>query len=115
MDTNGKLIIAALILNVILFFNTCGSETASLEKKVDRQSERIDSLRMELEERPSEREMLKAMELRNKLDGLATSKRTLYDWNAVVRRAVRPDDRMNEYDERIRRLEARYDSLELSD
>lgn len=112
MDTNGKLLIGVLVFLVLIFFNTCGSNTASLDKKVEEQSKRIDSLEMALEERPSEREMLKAIELRSKIDGLSTSKRTLYDWNAVVRRAVRPDDRMNEYDERIRKLEGKYDSLD---
>jgi hypothetical protein len=40
-----------------------------------------------------------------KAEGLRASKRTLYDWNAVVRTAVRPDDRMNEYDQEIQKLE----------
>lgn len=35
------------------------------------------------------------------IEGLKISKRTLYDWNSVVRTAVRPDDRMNEYDKQI--------------
>lgn len=39
------------------------------------------------------------------IEGLRSSKRTLYDWNAVVRSAVRPDDRMNEYDKEIKVLE----------
>ena len=39
------------------------------------------------------------------IEGLKTSKRTLYDWNAVVRSAIRPDDRMNEYDAEIQKIE----------
>jgi hypothetical protein len=39
------------------------------------------------------------------IGGLKASKRTLYDWNAVVRTTVRPDDRMNQYDEEIKKLE----------
>ena len=39
------------------------------------------------------------------IGGLKTSKRTLYDWNAVIRTTVRPDDRMNEYDQEIKKLE----------
>jgi hypothetical protein len=39
------------------------------------------------------------------IEGLKASKRTLYDWNAVVRTAVRPDDRMNEYDAQIEKIQ----------
>lgn len=45
------------------------------------------------------------MNVRMEIEGLRTSKRTLYDWNTVVRTTVRPDDRMNEYDEQIKALE----------
>jgi hypothetical protein len=46
-------------------------------------------------------ELKKAVEV----EGLKISKRTLYDWNSVVRTAVRPDDRMHEYDQQIDKLE----------
>jgi hypothetical protein len=39
------------------------------------------------------------------IEGLRASKRTLYDWNAVVRTAVRPDDRMHEYDAQIEKIQ----------
>jgi hypothetical protein len=39
------------------------------------------------------------------IEGLKSSKRVLYDWNSVVRTAVRPDDRMNQYDKDIQLLE----------
>lgn len=39
------------------------------------------------------------------IQGLKTSKRILYDWNSVVRTAVRPDDRMNEYDREIEKIQ----------
>jgi hypothetical protein len=39
------------------------------------------------------------------IEGLKASKRTLYDWNAVVRTSVRPDDRMNEYDAQIEKIQ----------
>lgn len=35
---------------------------------------------------------------------LQTAKLILYDWNTVVRTTVRPDDRMNEYDNQIAKL-----------
>lgn len=39
------------------------------------------------------------------IEGLKISKRTLYDWNSVVRTAVRPDDRMISYDKEIEKLQ----------
>lgn len=39
-----------------------------------------------------------------KIEGLQTSKRMLYDQNAIVRTAIRPDDKMHQYDEEIKKL-----------
>ena len=39
------------------------------------------------------------------IEGLKASKRTLYDWNAVIRTTVRPDDRMNQYDSEIEKIQ----------
>lgn len=39
------------------------------------------------------------------IEGLKTSKRTLYDWNAVIRTTIRPDDRMVEYDQQIQSIQ----------
>jgi hypothetical protein len=39
-----------------------------------------------------------------KIEGLKTSKRTLYDWNSVIRTVNRPDDLINEYDKQINQL-----------
>jgi hypothetical protein len=39
-----------------------------------------------------------------KIEGLETSKRMLYDQNAIVRTAIRPDDKMHQYDEEIKKL-----------
>ena len=43
------------------------------------------------------------------IEGLKTSKRTLYDWNTVIRTTARPDDIMNSYDEQITALEKEND------
>jgi hypothetical protein len=40
-----------------------------------------------------------------KIEGLKTSKRMLYDNNAIIRTTIRPDDKMNEYDAEIKALE----------
>jgi hypothetical protein len=39
-----------------------------------------------------------------KVEGLKASKRTLYDWNTVIRTTERPDDIMNRYDNEIQQL-----------
>ena len=39
------------------------------------------------------------------IEGLKISKRVLYDWNSVVRTQVRPDDKMNEYDREIEKIQ----------
>jgi hypothetical protein len=45
------------------------------------------------------------------IEKLKSAKMTLYDWNAVVRTVVRPDDRMNWYDQEINRLQSQLDSI----
>ena len=79
-------------LGFLLLLNTCTS--CSTNKKVTKLEKRIDSL-----------ENTVATKRDLEIEGLKASKRTLYDWNAVVRTAVRPDDRMNEYDREIQKLE----------
>jgi hypothetical protein len=79
-------------LGFLLLLNTCTS--CSTNKKVTKLEKRIDSL-----------ENTVATKRDLEIEGLRASKRTLYDWNAVVRTAVRPDDRMNEYDREIQKLE----------
>ncbi len=66
-------------------------------KEISNLQKEIDSLRVEISNHPTRKELM--------IEGLKTSKRTLYDWNSVVRTSVRPDDRMNQYDEEIKKLE----------
>ena len=44
------------------------------------------------------------LDIRMEIEGYEISKRMLYDQNAIVRTTVRPDDRMNEYDQKIEEL-----------
>lgn len=44
------------------------------------------------------------LDLKLEINGLEISKRLLYDENSIVRTKLRPDDRMNEYDETIKAL-----------
>jgi hypothetical protein len=76
-----------IILFAVVFIQTCN--LSSKITKVQKQAKAADTA------------ILKQIQI----EGLKSSKRTLYDWNAVVRTAVRPDDRMNEYDNEIQKLE----------
>jgi hypothetical protein len=44
------------------------------------------------------------LDVRMSIEGYEVSKRMLYDQNAIVRTVQRPDDRMNEYDAKIKQL-----------
>lgn len=46
------------------------------------------------------------IDLKLEINGLETSKRLLYDENSIVRTKIRPDDRMNDYDEKINKLKS---------
>ena len=86
-------IVLALLL--IIFVQQCSNSNriSKIEKQAKVMNVRIDSVYTS--------DLKKMIEI----EGLKTSKRTLYDWNAVVRSAIRPDDRMNEYDAEIQKIE----------
>lgn len=87
-----KIVLAFL---VIIFVQQCStsSRVSKIEKQAKVMNTRIDSVYTS--------DLKKMIEI----EGLRASKRTLYDWNAVVRTAVRPDDRMNQYDAEIQKIE----------
>lgn len=97
---NPRFAIYLMMFSMLLVcMNTCNS--CSNAKKVAKLHAKIDSLQSSVNQKPNTRQVEKLV----KAEGLRSSKRTLYDWNAVVRTAVRPDDRMNEYDKEIQTLE----------
>ncbi len=75
-----------------IFIQNCSnrSKIKFLESKISR----LDSL-------PSKKELNKLI----KIEGLKSSKRTLYDNNFIWRTQIRPDDRMNLYDQDIKKEE----------
>lgn len=87
-----KIVLALLVL---LFVQQCSTsrKVSGLEKQTKVMNTRIDSVYTS--------DLKKMIEI----EGLKTSKRTLYDWNAVVRTAIRPDDRMNQYDAEIEKIQ----------
>jgi hypothetical protein len=82
----------SLCLLVVLFVQNCSNTKKynTLKKEVTLQTKRVDSL-------PTRKDL--------KIEGLEISKRMLYDNNAVIRTAIRPDDRMNQYDEEIKKIQ----------
>ena len=84
-----------LCLLLILMLQQCNnsSKIAKVEKQAKLMNQRIDSVYTS--------DLKKMIEI----EGLKSSKRTLYDWNAVIRTTVRPDDRMNQYDSEIEKIQ----------
>jgi sensor domain CHASE-containing protein len=92
------------VLGIFSFFRGCStaSENKKLRKEITELKSEVHSLDSTLNVNfYTKQELDKRMEI----EGLKTSKRTLYDWNAVIRTTVRPDDRMNEYDKQIKALQ----------
>lgn len=90
IEKNSSLLILFLIL--IIFLKQCG-----VSREQNKITKRLDSLEKKISNVPTKKEL--------EIQGIVICKRTLYDWNSVVRTSVRPDDRMNEYDQEIKKLE----------
>ena len=80
-----------LIFTILVFFQTC-----NMNKKISKLEKTIQDVSLKTEEKINEQ---------FKIEGLKISKRFLYDNNAIIRTSIRPDDRMNQYDEEIKKLE----------
>lgn len=87
---------------ILTLLNTCNS--CGTKREITRLKKEVDSLRYSTYSK-------KELDLKMEINGLKTSKRTLYDWNSIVRTVVRPDDRMNEYDKEILKLEKELNKL----
>lgn len=94
-------IIAGLAM-LFSFFGMCSGPSADdvikARKEIVVLQNEIDSLRTSVYSKDE-------LNIRMEIQGLKTSKRTLYDWNSVIRTTVRPDDAMNAYDSQIEALE----------
>jgi hypothetical protein len=99
-ETINKFGLTAVLL--MLMLSTCN--TCNMRRDIAAVSERADSLQLQLNKVYTKEELDARMEVQ----GLETSKRMLYDQNAIVRTTVRPDDRMNEYDQQIKALEKKF-------
>jgi hypothetical protein len=92
-----------LALSLIFTYRGCSAakENVRLRKEFVDLKNSVDSLQKNINE-----QVYNKVELDTRMEilGLEVSKRMLYDQNAIVRTAVRPDDKMNEYDQKIKEL-----------
>ena len=86
-----------IIILMLMILATCTENMSKRmnEKKLYRQ---LDSIKTEI--KLTRQELQKEI----KVEGLKSSKRTLYDWNKVIRTTERPDDIMYRYDKEIQQL-----------
>jgi hypothetical protein len=89
------------------FFRGCSTskESTRLRKEITALNAEIDSTNTANQIKFDNIYTNDELDIKMEIEGLKTSKRTLYDWNAVIRTTTRPDDRMNEYDKQIKALE----------
>jgi len=104
-----KSVIQYIALGVIAFLTAISACTScmnqsriqKLDKKISQHEKevdhKLDSFKQNIDSNTYSKEELRILEYR-------ISKNILYDWNAVVRTKIRPDDRMNYYDEKINEI-----------
>lgn len=98
-------IYALIIMTAVNGCNSCSAkkENVKLRKEVDSLSVTIQALGNKTYDK-------KELDIRIAIEGYEISKRMLYDQNAIVRTTVRPDDRMNQYDQKIKELQEKLGS-----
>ena len=89
-----------LIVTVINGCNGCSSQKENVKLRKE-----VDSLNISVQTLKSQSYDKAELDIRMEIEGYEISKRMLYDQNAIVRTTVRPDDRMNEYDKKIKSLQ----------
>jgi len=96
--------IACIVVLSLVFLNTCGvkGKLKTVSKKLTQVETTLAIQDSIIAGTVSEETLIKYLEI----EGLKTSKRNLYDQNYIIRTKVRPDDRMNEYDKEIKKLES---------
>lgn len=88
-----------LLFSFMATVRSCGTnrEVSKLKKEVSTLNAKIQSLDSNIYTKEE-------INIRMSIEGYEISKRMLYDQNSVVRTVIRPDDRMNEYDQKIKEL-----------
>ena len=90
---------AMLVLALVGNIRSCNTnkEVSKLRKDVDSLATNVNMLNSHIYTKDE-------LDTRISIEGYEISKRMLYDQNTIVRTTVRPDDRMNEYDGKIKEL-----------
>lgn len=98
-------IYALVFLTMVNGCNSCSTQkdNQKLRKEVDSLNTTVQSLKAKSYDKQQ-------LDIRIAIEGYEISKRMLYDQNAIVRTTVRPDDRMNEYDKKIKELQEKLGS-----
>lgn len=88
-----------LFVSVLVNFRSCGvvKENAKVKNQVILLQNEVDSLKNNIYTKEE-------LDVRMEILGYEISKRMLYDNNLVIRTQIRPDDKMNEYDKKIKEL-----------
>lgn len=100
---NKFVVIAIYVLLIVTCINGCNS--CSSQKENMKLRKEVDSLSTQVKDLTNQTYTKKELDTRMEIGGYEISKRMLYDQNAIVRTTVRPDDRMNEYDQKIKELQ----------
>jgi len=101
----GILIILTLVL--LTFFDTCGVKT-----HVERLEKKITSLEQKTNSNDSLNRVISSIE--REISILETSREVVYTNNAIIRTTKRPDDVMNDYNQRIKSLQEKRDKLNVT-
>jgi len=106
---NKYVVYAIYVLAVMSMVNGCNScntskEVSKIRKEVDTLETGISTLKNQIKDQYYTKE---ESDVRISIEGYEISKRMLYDQNAIVRTVMRPDDRMAEYDKKIKELRER--------
>jgi hypothetical protein len=99
---NKYVVYAIYVLAVMSMVNGCNSCNTS--KEVSKIRKEVDTLDVSLNKFKQEIYTKEESDVRMSIEGYEISKRMLYDQNAIVRTVMRPDDRMAEYDLKIKEL-----------
>lgn len=102
-------VIAIYSLLVMSVMNGCNS--CNVKKENVKLQKEVDSLNVTVQTLKTSTYAKKELDIRMEIEGYEISKRMLYDQNAIVRTTVRPDDRMNEYDLKIKELQEKLSTL----
>jgi hypothetical protein len=92
-------------LYLLLFFSfTISMRSCGTNKEVSKLKREVFELNNTIQLLNSNIYTKEEINIRMSIEGYEISKRMLYDQNSIVRTVIRPDDRMNEYDEKIKEL-----------